>query len=979
MIPKNTFLFFLIIFVFSINSHKLYSQDSDLIPLSEVLIFLSDKHRVFFTYNPVVIKNQRVKLTDFEDVSIKEAVDLLKRTTPFKIEYLGNNYYVIYKLNKQYSQATQRSKDSVVNASIDRQKQSTSIPDEKFLIKGVVLDQFNAPIQKANIIEKNTQNGIVTNNDGTFELYILGNNPIEISHIGYNTQVIIPKDNYITVHLKSGVELDEVFVVGSRNNNRQKIDSPVSTDVIDIHQVKSKSEFIQVNQFIQNEIPSFNATKQSGSDGSDHIVPATYRGLGPDQTLVLINGKRRHQASLINLYGTRGRGNSGTDLNAIPASAIKRIEVLKDGASAQYGSDAIAGVINIVLNDQSKETQVNSTFGFHNASNNTNEDRKGIDGITYKADINYGAKINDNGFINLSAEFLSKGHTFRRGTDIRENYGDPATMGSSIFMNSEIPLSNGMKVYLNGGYNYKNTRAYAFTRPPNSERNVLEIYPNGFNPLITSNISDKSLTIGANGMYSGWNVDFSNTYGKNYFQYYIKETLNASLLAASPKEFDAGGHSLIQNTTNIDVSKYFKNFLNGLNIAAGIENRIENYRIFSGEEGSYEWYDTNGNVINDNTPVDLLPIHNGELRPGGSQGFPGYSPDNEVDRTRTSVSVYFDSEIDFTKKWLLATAFRYENYSDFGSTLNTKIAMRYKVTPKTNLRFSFSTGFRAPSLAQIYYNLKFTNFIDNEAVESFLIANNNPLTEKFGIERLREEKAINYSLGINHAFNRNFKFSLDSYYIFIKDRIILSGNFDASELNSNVKNVQFFANGVNTSTIGLDFRFDWVKYFDNSRLNIGFVGNLNKMQISDINHKNLDKETFFGTREQYFLLASAPKHKLILNAIYSLKNFSISSTLTRFSSLELIDWQIFKPLSEFNNSLEQRFDASIDYYDSKYTFDTHFTYDLTNHVSLQAGVNNLFNTYPTEQARNTDSGGLWDAIQMGANGAFYYSKILLKF
>ncbi|WP_255362705.1 TonB-dependent receptor domain-containing protein [Tenacibaculum sp. MAR_2009_124] len=920
-----------------------------------------------------------MKIADFKNLSINESIAFLKETTPFNIEYLGNNYFVIYKINEQYKRISKKSKDSVNITIADVRELKKQISENKYLIKGIVLDQFNAPIQKANIIEKNTQNGIITNNDGTFDLYVSGNNPIEISHIGYNTQVIPPKKSFITVHLKSGVELDEVFVVGSRNNTRQKIDSPVSTDVIDIRQVKSKSEFIQVNQFIQNEIPSFNATKQSGSDGSDHIVPATYRGLGPDQTLVLINGKRRHQASLINLYGTRGRGNSGTDLNAIPASAIKRIEILKDGASAQYGSDAIAGVINIVLNDQSKETQINSTFGFHNASNNTNKDRQGIDGVTYKADVNYGAKINEEGFINLSAEFLSKGHTFRRGTDIRENYGDPATTSSSIFVNSEIPLSNGMKLYFNGGYNYKNTRAYAFTRPSDSERNVTEIYPMGFNPLITSNISDKSLTVGANGVYSGWNVDFSNTYGNNYFQYYIKKTLNASLLAASPKEFDAGGHSLIQNTTNIDVSKHFNKFLEGLNIAAGVEHRIENYRIFSGEEGSYEWYDINGDIVTDSTPTDLLPMHNGEIRPGGSQGFPGYSPLNEVDRTRTSVSLYFDGEIDFTKKWLLATAFRYENYSDFGSSINTKIAARYKVTPKTNLRFSFSTGFRAPSLAQIYYNLKFTNFIDNEAVESFLIANNNPLTEKFGIEQLKEEKAINYSLGINHVFNRNFKFSLDSYYIFIKDRIILSGNFDASELNSNVKNVQFFANGVNTSTIGLDFRFDWVKYFENSRLNIGFVGNLNKMAITKINNKNLDKETFFGSREQYFLLASAPKHKLILNAIYSLKNFSISSTLTRFSSLELIDWQIFKPLSLFNNSPQQRFDASVDYYQPKYTFDTHITYDLTNHVSLQAGVNNLFNTYPSEQARNTDSGGLWDAIQMGANGAFYYSKLLLKF
>lgn len=978
MDKKNTILCCSVVFVFFIHSYKLYSQNEEYVSLSEALNILSNRYRIFFTYNPTAIKKQEVNITAFNNLSLSESIELLKKNTPYKIEYLGNNYFVIYQA-LQYSSDPKDYEDSIANLSERKHPEITAKNVRDFYIRGIVLDQFNQPVEKANIIENGTQNGTTTNNDGTFELKLLKNNPITITHIGYNSQEITPNTTFLKINLKSGLELDEVLIVGSRNNNRQNIDSPVSTDVIEITDIKNKSEFIEVNQFIQNEIPSFNATKQSGSDGSDHIIPATYRGLGPDQTLVLINGKRRHQASLINLYGTRGRGNSGTDLNAIPASAIKRIEILKDGASAQYGSDAIAGVINIVLNDTKDQTNINTTFGFNNAGNNSDSRRKGIDGLTYKVDVNYGASIKDNGFINFSGEFLSKGHTFRQGTDIRANYGDAATVGSSLFVNSEIPLSPFVKTYFNGGYNFKNTRAYAFTRPSESERTVQEIYPNGFNPLITSNISDKSLTVGLKGKLSGWNIDFSNTYGKNHFQYFIKETLNATLLENSPKEFDAGGHSLVQNTTNVDVSKYFPKFLKGLNIAAGLENRIENYKIFPGEPGSYESYDINGQIVTTSTPFDLIPTYNGKIRPGGSQGFPGYSPLNIVNRTRTGFSLYFDSEIDFSKKWLLATALRYENYSDFGSTLNTKIAARFKTSPKTNLRFSFSTGFRAPSLAQIYYNLKFTNYIDNQPVESFLIANNNPIIEKFGIERLREEKAINYSLGINHKIDNSFRFSIDSYYIFIKDRIILSGNFDASSLQSNVQNVQFFANGVNTSSFGLDFRFNWQKHFTNSKLQVAFIGNINKMQITDINDKGLDRETFFGTREQYFLKASAPNYKVILNAIYSTDRISFSNTLTKYSSLDLIDWQIYKPLSEFNNSINNRFHASVDHYDAKYTLDSHVSYRVSDLLSFQLGVNNIFNTYPTEQARNTDSGGLWDAVQMGTNGSFYYSKILIKF
>lgn len=964
---------FLLLFI-GINATQVFSQKKTLL-ITQLLDTLSKKHKVHFTYKSNLLKNKIVDLEPFNKLSLKKSIDLLKKTTSLNLDYLGNNYYVIYAEKPTNSFNTSILKDSLELKKIT----SDSIQDlnKKFIIKGIVLNKKLEPIQGASIIENTTQNGTISLLDGTFTLVLTTNNSIKISHVGYTTQTITSKNKLIRIILKDDLFLEEVHIVGSRNKNRTKKDAPVATDVINMNKAINNSGLTEVNELLEYAVPSFNATKQSGADGADHIVPATYRGLGPDQTLVLINGKRRHQASLINLYGTRGRGNSGTDLNAIPSSAIKRIEILKDGASAQYGSDAIAGVINVVLKEATNILSANTTFGFHNSDPNIQdiEPIKSIDGLTYKVDLNYGKKINEKGFINFSTEYLSKGHTFRAPTALRKKYGEAASKNVNLFFNTEIPIQGNTSFYAFGGYNYRNTEAYAFTRNPDSERNVLTIYPEGFNPLITSDISDNSLSVGIRTKFRNWNIDFNNTYGNNNFKYIIKKTLNATLLNSSPTEFDAGGHQLMQNTTSIDFSKHFTQSLKGINVAFGFEHRIENYQIFSGEENSYSTYDINGNLVNAQTPNSDLITYNGIVRPGGSQGFPGYSPANEVDRNRTNFSFYTDTEFDFTKKWMLATAIRYEYYNDFGSTLNTKLATRIKLSPNTNLRSSFSTGFRAPSLAQIYYNLTFTNYIGNVPVESLLIANNNPITQKLGIDKLKEEKAMNASFGFSANF-KNISFSLDSYYVSIKDRIILSGNFDATNLGfGNVDKIQFFANGVDTKTVGLDIKTKWSKNFGNSKLSINLNGNINRMSISQIKNRNLDKETFFGIREQHFLLASAPKNKFSLAVNYRKNKFSTNLNLTRYSGLQLIDWQIQQPLSFFNNSENERIIAATDTYNPKYTLDIHFKYQLFSFLNYQLGINNLFNTYPTIQGNHVDSGGLWDATQMGTNGTFFYTKI----
>tara|TARA_B100000795_G_scaffold255087_1_gene226478 strand:- start:2812 stop:5748 length:2937 start_codon:yes stop_codon:yes gene_type:complete len=977
MVRKLVFIKLILIvfvtFIFQTTTAQEYQKKT--IPLARLLDKISNEHKIFFTYSANLLKNKYIQEEGFVKLSLKESISLLKKITPFLFDDLGNNYYVIYTKKEGDKKKILTQENALLNNdfSID-----TIFNRYKIIVRGIVLSSDNRPLIGATLQEKKSLEGTTTDIDGTFEFEIQQENNITISFLGHNSKTLKLLPNiFHTITLLSGQELDEVQVLGSRNKNRVANDTPVAIDFIDIEKTSSKSSQVEINQFLQYAIPSFNATKQSGADGADHIDPATIRGLGPDQTLVLINGKRRHQASLINLYGTRGRGNSGTDLNTIPISAIKRIELLRDGASAQYGSDAIAGVINIVLKDTDNELNVTSTLGFNNANNNDFFPNS-VDGFTYKLGLNYGAKINKGGFINFSAEALSTDNTIRPATSAREKFGQAAVKNVSIFLNSEIPIYTNTSLYVNGGFNYKNTEAFAFTRKFDSERNVIEIYPNGFNPLITSNILDNSLSFGMLTNFKEWNVDLNNTFGRNNFQYFIKNTLNATLEENSPTEFDAGGHQLIQNTTSIDFSRYFLKKSYGFNIALGLEYRLDKYKIFSGEEASYGSYDINGDLVNSRTPHTDYIRYNSVIRPGGSQGFPGYSPENEVDRNRSNFGIYLDTEIDFSKKFMIGSALRYEYYSNFGSTLNYKLASRYKITKRFNFRGSLSTGFRAPSLAQSYYNLTFTNFIGNTASESLLIANNSPIARRFNIDKLKEEKARNFSLGFTAKLSPTFNATVDAYYVSIKDRIILSGNFDASNLDLDIDNVQFFANGVNTQTTGVDLVLSWKKKTENGELSLDFSSNINYMSITDIKNKLLDEETFFGKRDQQFLLASAPKSKFNLGINYEYKRIKTSLNFTRFSEIKLIDWQISQDLSNFNNSETERLAAATDIYEPKITTDFHFSYQINTIINLQLGASNLFNIYPTKQNSYTDSGGLWDSTQMGTNGSFYYTKLNLR-
>ena len=796
-------------------------------------------------------------------------------------------------------------------------------------------------------------------------------------------------------------ELKEVQIVGSRNTKRTVVNSAVPIDVINVKDVTTQSGKLEINELLQYVAPSFNANKQSGSDGADHVDPASLRGMGPDQTLVLINGKRRHQSSLINLFGTKGRGNTGTDLNAIPASAIKRIEILRDGAAAQYGSDAIAGVINIVLNDNIDQVTGAVTYGAYNTNaqgefdpgtaniknnflnetgfGNTLGQKRNFDGQSIKIAANYGVAVGKKGGIaNFTAEYLNKEKTLRPGFDFRKGFGEAAIQGLNLFGNLILPISDKSEFYAFGGRNFRDTDAYAFTRN-GGERVVESIYPGGYTPRITSEIVDNSIAAGIRTKYaSGWKMDLSNTFGKNLFHYYIKGTINASLVGNSPTEFNAGGHSLSQNTTNLDFTKNYDSVLNGMNLAFGAEFRTEQFSIFAGEEGSYSTYDTAGRPITNpatqTAPTD--PI-SGELRPGGSQGFPGYSPANEVKKNRNNVSLYTDAEFDVTDKLLLSTAVRFENYSDFGSTLNGKLAARLKATDNINFRGSLSTGFRAPSLAQVYYNLRFTNFSSGGATEVILSSNDSPVTQAFGINKLNEEKAVNGSLGVTASFGA-FTATVDGYFINVKDRIVLTGYFDASALNLGVSAAQFFTNGVDTKTAGVDVVLAWKKKFGDSNFAATLVGNINHMTIGDVKNGTLDKETFFGEREKAFLLASAPANKFGLNLNYDKKWFNAGLAFTRFSKVELLDYQMYEDVADYGSFADQ-IKAATDTYSAKIVTDLTLGFKLNKSSKLSIGANNLFNIYPDQQDDWVEAGGYWDAVQMGFSGAYYYARLGFTF
>lgn len=830
-------------------------------------------------------------------------------------------------------------------------------------LKGVVKDASGQALAGANVYEKGSTRGVTTDAEGRFTLpYNNANAIIVISFIGFETQEIKADGlNEMQISMVEGTTLSTIEIVGSRSLGRSATDTPAPVDVIDIQQVTSRTGQLDLNQLLQFAAPSFNSNRQTGSDGADHVDPASLRGLGPDQTLVLINGKRRHQSSLVNLFGSRGRGNTGTDLNTIPAAAIERIEILRDGAAAQYGSDAIAGVINIVLKTATDELSINANAGAYEAKYRYDDQK--FDGLNYNLNANYGFSVGKGGFVNLTGDFNYRDHTNRANTDpnlenlARRQYGDPRMQNASFYLNSRFFLTAKTQLYVFGGTNYRKGDAYAWTRFADSPRNVPSIYPNGFDPIISSEINDNAITAGLRTLWKGWDIDLYNTFGANKFHYFVNNTLNTSLGANSPTSFDAGGYGLNQNNTGLKFNRFFKNTLKGLNLAFGTEFRTETYNIFAGEEGSWKNYDAS--------------------KATGSQGFPGYQPSDEIKESRTNFGVFADVEADVTKSLLLAAALRFENYSDFGSTLTGKLASRLKLGKYIALRASASTGFRAPSLAQINFNSTFTNFVEGQPVEILLARNNSAVTKALGIPELKQETSTNFSFGFTATPTNNLSITIDGYYVKVKDRVVLTGQFSDEDediggilQDLGVGAAQFFTNAVSTSTKGLDIILAYSPQVGQGRLNLSLAANFNELTIDKVqtNAQLAGKEdTYFDLRERYFLRASAPPSKINFTADYGIKKFNFVLRLVRFGEIKLANF-------EYDEN-------KLDIYSAKITTDLSVRYAINDKLAFTIGGQNIFNVYPDLSkytAQYTESGGGWDPVQMGSNGRYYFVRLGFK-
>lgn len=863
------------------------------------------------------------------------------------------------------------------------------------VLKGKISDAQNQPLHGVSVVEKGTNNGVFSDNNGDYTIsYKDDNSVISFNFVGMVGQdITVGSQKELNITLISNNILGLVEVVGSRRPDRTAVESVVPVDIIEVSRLLTTLGQPDVNQMLQYVAPSFNSNKQSGADGADHIDPATLRGLGPDQTLVLINGKRRHQSSLINIFGSRGRGNTGTDLNAIPISAIDHIEILRDGAAAQYGSDAIAGVINIVLKSNTDEFTGNYTTGVRNSTPPDKYDvlkeEKKFDGQLTQLNGNYGTKIGDKGYINVTMDYSKVDHTFRRADPskfdngvYRNKFGDAASENFATYFNSSFSVGENTELYAFGGYNYRSTDAFAFSRDADEERNVIEIYPNGFDPEIQSVITDKSVSAGMKTLIRGWKVDVNNTFGANNFRYTVDNTLNSSLMTKSPTRFDAGGFSLAQNTTALDISRFFSSVAQGLNIAFGAEHRIETYQIVAGEEASYKTYghpvfsiDTTFSTEGDIESIDST------FRPGGSQGFPGFQAGNELKESRSNFGSYIDLELDVTEKFTISAAGRFEQYSDFGNTLNGKLASRYKISNNFSVRGSLSSGFRAPSLAQLYFNSTFTDIVAGQAIDKIISKNNSPITRDLGIPALKEEVSTNAGLGFT-AKAKALTLTIDAYYVQIKDRIVLTGSFYSDDdiigedlQNLNIGAAQFFTNAVNTTSKGVDAILAYsISFSGRQNLKLSIAANFNDMVIDNIytNDKLQGKEgTYFGLREQYFLLASAPKSKFNFGIDYTNGSFFANLKLTRFGKVELLNWN-----DNGDNIADQ---GEVDTYDPKITTDLGVGYSLKNFTLTLGGVN-ILNAYPDKQDPGlTESGGIWDSVQMGFSGAYYFAKIGFRF
>jgi iron complex outermembrane recepter protein len=796
-------------------------------------------------------------------------------------------------------------------------------------------------------------------------------------------------------------KIEQIVVTGTRVAGRSVSDTAVPIDIVSAATLE-RSGTTELNQALSVALPSFNFPRPGLADGTDTIRPATLRGLGPDQSLVLVNSKRRHSASLVNVNGTVGRGSSAVDLNTIPTAAIKAVEVLRDGASAQYGSDAIAGVLNVRLREASEGGNITTSYAYRESNYSVPTtpppagatwdignpaERAVSDGETLNLSGWKGFDLDGKGFVTVSAEYKDAERTERGGYDYRQQYprqngnfdpreqsierfnawyGEPEMQQFTLFVNAGLNVGPG-KLYSWLSYQDRAAKSGGFYRRALDDRNVIEVHPDGFLPIIAPDVTDTSAAVGYEWDNGDWSFDTSVVYGFNEMEFTIENTVNRSIGPSSKTEFDAGGFNYDQIVGNFSAVTSFDAaaLASPVNIAMGVELRRESYSIFAGEPDSYR----NGGV--------LLP--NGNPTQSGAQVFPGFRPANEVDENRHAIGVFVDMEANLTDNVLGSVAVRAEDYSDFGNNVTGKLALRYDISDSFALRGSVQNGFRAPSLQQQFFTSTSTNFINGVPFDITTFPVNNPVAVALGAKPLDAEESVNLSLGSVFRVG-DVSFTIDGYQINIDDRIVLSENLTASNVRAYLANQgfigigggRFFINGVDTETKGVDLVVNWsLPTNDMGDFDLTLVANYNETKVTRTPQTAelaaLDPAPILFDRVNVLTFEKGnPKDKLGAIVNWQLERTALTLRATRYG-------EVLAPGTTAANDLTLS---------PKTLVDIEGRVDITDNWRLAMGMDNVFDEYPDASPINLNTTGntpFSNYSPFGRSGRLVYAKVSYNF
>ena len=778
--------------------------------------------------------------------------------------------------------------------------------------------------------------------------------------------------------------LDTVVVTGTRARNRTVLDSTSPIDVVTADDLKAAGAINgELGQALQTLLPSLNFPRQSNAGGADMVRSAQLRGLSPDQVLVLINGKRVHTSALVQTESTTGLGTTPVDLNAIPISAVKRIEVLRDGAGAQYGSDAIAGVINIILDDAPHGGEVTTSYGaYHTDFEPTH--RTITDGQSRYLSAKFGTTLGaeTGGFLRGGVELNNHNATNRAGFDNfagsstpdnlalqgKVNYaaGDPKLENYSGWLNAALPLSDAATLYAFGTYAHRHSTGDAFFRYPDDAANVKSIYPYGYRPVGLGSSDDFQGSAGVRGRLGEWDYDASLTYGDNDFDYGLRNSLNASLGTASPTSFKTGKYEFAQTVANFDATRGVNFGGRDYTFAVGAELRHECFQTRPGDPASY--------AIG---PVKGVPV--------GAQAGANLTPADAADVSRNVQGVYAELSGNATDALFIDAAVRYEHYNDFGSTTNGKLSARYEITPEFALRGAVSTNFRAPSLSQIGFESTSTGYDSaGNLINSRILSVDNPIARALGAKSLTPEKSHNYSIGFTATPAEKFDVSLDIYKTDIDNRVVLSEQIGGDALTQfidthfgipGVQAVNFFTNAVDTSTKGADLVANHrLPLYDGTLTLTGSYSYADtKIERVAATPSELvalgNDNVLFGLQARNILTNAAPHNRGILSARWADSKWSLLGRATRQGATT----RVF----DFGGGF-----TPTQTYSAKWQFDAEVEYKFTPDFSVAFGALNLTDNYPTRSNSNINYFGNlpYDIISpIGFNGAYYYARARFTF